>query len=93
MLINNGTYNITYYIQSDQNNQIALYLNNLLLSDSIYNNGNGNKTNYGQCIITCPNNNTILNLRNNSSINLIIDIVNGSNHNGINSSLIILKLD
>jgi hypothetical protein len=44
-----GIYKISYIIQTGQNSQVAIFLNNVIALQSVYNSGNA--TNYGICIM------------------------------------------
>jgi hypothetical protein len=91
-LLNTGNYLVNYYLQSDNNTQMALYLNNNLLLESVYSSGNGNKVNYGQAIIVVSNSNTILNLKSTTNAPITLQITNGGSQTGINASITIEKI-
>ena len=85
-------YLVNYYLQSDNNTQMALYLNNNLLLESVYSSGNGNKVNCGKAIIVISSNNTILNLKSTTNAPITLQITNGGSQTGINASITIEKI-
>jgi hypothetical protein len=79
-------------LQSDNNTQMALYLNNNLLLESVYSSGNANKVNYGQAIVVVSNSSTILNLKSTTNNPITLQITNGGSQTGINASITIEKI-
>ena len=88
LLINPGLYKITYHVHADNNNAMALTLNNNLINDSVYATQNGDRINIGMAIISAPAN-SILNLRNVNNTNMTIPVINVGNLIAVNVSLII----
>jgi len=83
-----GVYKVSYFTFTQQPSQFALYLSNTLLPETVYN------TNYGQAIISVPNNNMVLNLVNTTNVAVIIPVPNStSTQIGINASIVIERLE
>lgn len=82
LIVNKGVYKVSVYTLSQPGQQIALSLNGSILVDAVFND------NYGQTIITVPNNNTTLNLVNTSTVNLTLPLPIGIQLS-VNASIII----
>lgn len=86
-LVNKGTYLITYTLVSTQPNQFAIFLNSVIVLDSVY-------SDYGHVIITTTVNDTLLTLINTTNTTLTLPTSNGiSIQPGINASITIQKLN
>jgi hypothetical protein len=89
-IVNGGIYKLTYIVHSTQSSQVAIFLNAVIVQSSVYGSGNGNKMNYGQCVLSIGAN-TTLTLNSTTTGNLNIDVVNGGSQTAVNVSLVIEK--
>ena len=92
-LTNAGVYKISYYLQTDGSNQLALFLNNTILNGSIYstNVSTTHQLNLGT-IITNINSNNTLSLRNITPSTINISAISLGANTSINASITIEKL-
>jgi hypothetical protein len=92
-LVNAGDYKVTFSVSGTEPNQMALFVNSVLVPGSIYASGAGTQQNTGQVIVTVPAA-AVLTVRNHSSaaaVGLATPI--GGTQASANASVAIEKLD
>jgi hypothetical protein len=87
-ITNLGIYKISFYVQTEQDTQFAIFINDVIINGSIYSSGIGGKINVGTCTTNVLNNNT-LTLKNTTNNNININIPNIGNNTSVNASLMI----
>ena len=90
-LVNSGVYKITYYVQANQVANVALFLNNVILPESIYA-ATSSSINYGQCIIASASSNAVLNLKSILTSVFVINPIPVGVLFGINTSIVIEQI-
>ena len=90
-ITNLGVYKISFYVQTEQDTQFAVFINDVIINGSIYSSGIGGKINLGTFTTNVLNNNT-LTLKNTTSNNINISIPNIGNNTSVNASLMIERL-
>ena len=86
-----GIYKVSYYVQTTQDTQFAVFINDTIINGSIYSSGTGGLINTG-CFTTNVLNNNSMTLRNTTANNISLNIPNIGNNTSINASFMIEKL-
>jgi hypothetical protein len=88
-----GTYEINFSVTARQANQFALYVNGVLVPQSLYGSGSGTSQNDGQVILTLTARDVIT-LRNHTSSTSSVDLDNmaGGSQTNVDASIVIEKL-
>lgn len=87
-----GTYEVTFSVSGTEPNQMAIYLNGVLVDGTIYGSGAGTQQNTGQAIFTAPAGGliTIRSHTSNAAVGLATPI--GGTKGSSNASVVIEKL-
>ena len=92
ILVNAGTYEVTFSVSGTEPNQFALVLNGIPLPETVYGSGAGTQQNTGQAIFVAPAGAT-LELRNHSSAAAVtLQPLAGGTQPNVNASLVIVRL-
>jgi len=91
-LANSGTYKVTFSVSGTEPNQMALFVNGVLVPGSIYGSGAGTQPNTGQAIVTVADG-AVLTLRNHTSSAAVgLQALAGGTQPSANASLAIEML-
>jgi hypothetical protein len=92
-LENSGTYKVTFSVSGTESNQMALFVNGVLVPGTVYGSGAGTQQNTGQVIINITAGG-VLTVRNHSSAAAVglASVIGGTQAN-TNASVAIEKLD
>ena len=94
VIVNAGDYKITFSISGTEPNQFALFLNGVVVAETVYGSGAGTQQNTGQAILTIPANGN-LTLQNHTSaaaVTLAATTIGGTAA-VVNASVLIQKLN
>ena len=95
VVINQGIYKVTFSVSGTEPNQFALFLNGVVVKESVYGSGAGTQQNNGQAILSIGAND-VLTLRNHTSaaaVSLAAAPPIGGTVATVNASILIQKLD
>jgi hypothetical protein len=92
-IVNAGTYKVTFSVSGTEPNQMALFLNGVVVPGTVYGSGAGTQQNTGQAIIAIGAGDA-LTVRNHSSAAAVglASVVGGTQQNA-NASVVIEKLN
>jgi hypothetical protein len=93
VLLNSGTYKVTFSVSGTEPNQMALYVNATQVPGAVYGSGAGTQQNTGFAIVTVADG-AVLRIRNHSSAAAVglASVIGGTQANS-NASIAIEKLD
>jgi hypothetical protein len=93
MLVHSGTYKITFSVAGTEPNQMALFIDGVLVPGSVYGSGAGTQQNTGLAIVTVSTDGALLTLRNHSSASAVglASVIGGTQEN-VNASVAIEKV-
>jgi hypothetical protein len=92
-LVNSGTYQVTFSVSATEPNQMALFVNGVLVPGAVYGSGAGTQQNTGQAIINVGAG-AVLTVRNHSSAAAVsLASVIGGTQASSNASVVIEKLN
>jgi len=92
-IVNPGAYEITYSLSGVQPNQMALFVNGVVVAGSVYGSGAGTQLSSGQVIISIPAG-AVLTLVNHTSAAAVgLQTLAGGTQTNTNASVAITKLD
>lgn len=95
IVVNTGHYKVNFSVSGTEPNQFALYLNGVVVAETVYGSGAGTQQNNGQAILAIGANDT-LTLRNHSSVAAVTLAAAppiGGTVAAVNASIVIQKLD
>ena len=95
VIVNSGDYKVTFSVSGTEPNQFALFLNGVVVAESVYGSGAGTQQNTGQVIIAIGANDQ-LTLRNHSSaaaVTLAAAPPIGGTVTAVNASILLQKLN
>ena len=92
VLVNSGTYKITFSVSGTEPNQMGLFVDGVLVPGSVYGTGAGTQPNTGQALATVAAN-AVLTLRNHTSAAAVgLQALAGGTQDNSNASLAIEKI-
>jgi hypothetical protein len=95
IVVNKGDYKVTFSVSGTEPNQFALFINGVVVAESVYGSGAGTQQNSGQAILAIEANDVIT-LRNHTSaaaVTLAAAPPIGGTVAAVNASILIQKLN
>jgi hypothetical protein len=95
ILVNQGVYKVTFSVSGTEPNQFALFLNGVVVAESVYGSGAGTQQNTGQAILAIQANDvlTLVNHTSAAAVTLAATPPIGGTAAVVNASVLIQKLD
>jgi hypothetical protein len=93
-LVNSGTYKVSFSVSGTEPNQMALFVNGVVVDGTVYGSGAGTQQNTGQAIVTTSAPSSLLTVRNHTSSAAVglASVIGGTQAN-VNASVVIEKLN
>jgi hypothetical protein len=94
-VINEGVYKVTFSVSGTEPNQFALFINGVVVAESVYGSGAGTQQNTGQAILAVGANDviTLVNHTSAAAVTLAAAPPIGGTVTAVNASILIQKLD
>jgi hypothetical protein len=94
-LVNAGDYKVTFSVSGTEPNQFALFINGVVVAESVYGSGAGTQQNTGQAILAIQANDvlTLVNHTSAAAVTLAAAPPIGGTVAAVNASVLIQKLD
>ncbi len=92
-IVNSGAYEITYSLSGVQPNQMALFVNGVVVAGSVYGSGAGTQLNSGQVIVAIPAGAVVTLVNHTSAAAVGLQTLAGGTQANANASVAITKLD
>jgi hypothetical protein len=95
ILVNAGDYKVTFSVSGTEPNQFALFINGVVVAESVYGSGAGTQQNTGQAILAIQANDvlTLVNHTSAAAVTLAASPPIGGTEAAVNASILIQKLD
>jgi len=94
-VINQGVYKVTFSVSGTEPSQFALFINGVVVADSVYGSGAGTQQNNGQAIVALEANDvlTLVNHTSAAAVSLAATPPIGGTAATVNASILIQQLD
>jgi hypothetical protein len=94
-VINEGAYKVTFSVSGTEPNQFALFINGVVVAESVYGSGAGTQQNTGQAILAIEANDviTLVNHTSAAAVTLAAAPPIGGTATAVNASILFQKLD
>jgi hypothetical protein len=93
VFVNQGIYKVNYSVSGVEPNQFALFVNGVLVADSVYGTGAGTQQNTGQSILLAAAGDVVTLVNHSSAAAVTLTSTVGGTAVAVNASVLIQKLD
>jgi hypothetical protein len=90
---NQGVYKIGYSVSGTEPNQFALFVNGVLIPESVYGSGAGTQQTTGQAILSIQANDSLTLVNHSSAAAVILAANAGGTAQNVNASILIQRVD